>query len=130
MGKLDPPGLTVEKERNEAKELRVRVTKGEDPQGEKQREKHRETPKTIKELAGLFRDQYISKELKPSTQRTYKSRLLKIERKFGKHSVDDLTRAEIKRFLKGIAEKHPYSANRVQAIFSKKIGRASCRERV
>src|SRR5690625_2079903 len=104
---------------SDLKELRVRVTKGEDPQGEKQREKHRETPKTIKELAGLFRDQYISKELKPSTQRTYKSRLLKIERKFGKHSVDDLTRAEIKRFLKGIAEKHPYSANRVQAIFSK-----------
>src|SRR5690625_4869562 len=109
----------IRKRKKRRKGIRGKGYKRVDPQGEKQREKHRETPKTIKELAGLFRDQYISKELKPSTQRTYKSRLLKIERKFGKHSVDDLTRAEIKRFLKGIAEKHPYSANRVQAIFSK-----------
>jgi len=119
IGKYEPPALTVSKARNEAKELRVRVNKGEDPQGEKQREKHTEKPKTIGELATLFREQYISKELKKSTQRTYKNRLLKIERKFGKHSVDELTRAEIKRFLKGIAEKHPYNANRIQAIFSK-----------
>lgn len=119
IGKFEPPALTVANARDEAKELRVRVNKGEDPQGEKQREKHRVTPKTIGELSNLFKEQYINKELKPSTQTTYKSRLGKIERKFGKYSVDELTRSEIKRFLKGIAEKHPYSANRVQAIFSK-----------
>ena len=119
IGKFEPPALTVSKARDEAKEIRVRVTKGEDPQGEKQRSKYTETPKTIGELAELFKEQYINKELKASTQKTYKSRLNKIVKKFGKHSVDDLTRAEIKRFLKGIAKDHPYSANRVQAIFSK-----------
>ena len=119
IGKFEPPALTVAKARGEAKELRVRVNKGEDPQGEKQKSKYTEKPKTIMELASLFKEQYINKELKASTQTTYKSRLGKIERKFGKYSVDELTRAEIKRFLKGIAEKHPYSANRVQAIFSK-----------
>ena len=119
IGKYEPPALTVSIARGRAKELRVQVNNGEDPQGEKQRKKYSETPKTVGELAKLFKEQYVEKELKASTQKTYKSRIGKIERKFRNHSVNDLTRAEIKRFLKGIAEEHPYSANRVQAIFSK-----------
>lgn len=119
IGKYDPPALTLAIARDEAKALRVQVNRGNDPQGEKLKQKHAENPKTISELAELFREQYINKELKSSTQKTYKSRLRKIERRFKNHSIEEITRADVKRFLKEIAEKHPYSANRVQAIFSK-----------
>lgn len=111
--------FTLSDARAKVDELRSYVKKGGDPQGERQAEKYTERPKTIGELAEQFKLQYISKELKKSTQSSYKCRLKKIEDKFSKSFIDDLTRAEIKRFLKDIAEKQPYNANRVQAIFSK-----------
>ncbi|MDR9419500.1 tyrosine-type recombinase/integrase [Gracilimonas sp.] len=113
------PSVSLAEARRRADELRVQVHAGEDPQGEKQRLKNKEAPKTIGELADLFEEEYIERELKESTQSSYKSRLNKIRKKFSKYSVDEVTRGDVKRFLKKIADKQPYNANRVQAIFSK-----------
>lgn len=113
------PSVSLKEARDKADDLRVQVNRGEDPQGEKQRIKNAVQPKTIGELADIFEKDYIERELKKSTQSSYKSRLNKIRKKFKTYSVDDVSKGDVKKFLKKIADKQPYNANRIQAIFSK-----------
>ncbi len=119
IGKYEPPTFTLATAREKARALRVLVSEGNDPQGDKQRKKNIEAPTTVGDLAKIFKEQYVSKNLKSSTQKSYNSRISKIENKFKDISIDEITRAEVKRFLRGIAETQPYNANRIQSIFSK-----------
>jgi integrase len=113
------PSVSLRKAREKADELRVEVQKGGDPQGELQKKKKEAIPKTISELAEIFEKEYVNKKLKPSTQKTYMSRVRKIVSAFGDFTLDELSRSEVKFYLKRLAEKQSYNANRVQAIFSK-----------
>lgn len=119
IGKYEPPTLTLATARDKARELRVQVSNGQDPQGEKQRSKFQEQPKTVSELVSIFKEDYVKQNLKSSTQKTYTSRLNKIEKKFGRVSIEEVNRNDVKRYLKNLAESQPYNANRIQSILSK-----------
>lgn len=112
------PALSLGMARKKAGELSVMITDGIDPLEERKRKKRAANIITVKELIKDFKKDYLPKK-KPSTQKTYSSRINKIEKKFGRWNLDEVSRKEVKRFLKSIAHKHPTNANRVQAIFSK-----------
>lgn len=112
------PAVNLALAREKARELSVQVSDGIDPLEVKKSKMRKPDITSVKELIEDFKRDYLPKK-KKSTQNTYKSRIKKIEGRFGKLGVDDVTRHEVKRFLKEIAAKQPVNANRVQAIFSK-----------
>lgn len=119
IGTYAPPVLTLAYARKEAMKLRVQASGGDDPQGEKLKVKHEDAPKKVGELAKVFIEQHVRKNIKPSAQQNYINRLNKIVGWFKNHPIESLSRADVKRYLKQVAEKHPYDANRLQAHFSK-----------
>lgn len=111
----DVPGLTVEAARNEAKILRVRVNKGEDPQAEK---KAKNDAETVNELADLFEETHLPKK-RASTAASYMSLLKPIRKELGRLKVVAVLHGDIERLHDKLSKSTPTRANRVVAVLSK-----------
>lgn len=112
------PALSLGQARKEAKRLVVSIARGVDPLEERKKHKRASNVHKVSELIDEFKSEYLPKK-KKSTQLTYTSRIKKIEKEFGDWGLDEVQGNNVRRFLMKIAKKHPISANRVQAIFSK-----------
>jgi len=97
---------------------------GKDPLLERQTK--RETkPVTLAEYIEQFKDDYVKRRIKASTQKTYKSRLNKIlNDKIAKRPLEDISRSDVRKFLKTEAKKYPINANRMHSILSKLFNEA------
>lgn len=113
----DYPKIGLSEAREKAKEARDEIKKGLNPAEERRRNKNKPDAMTIADLAEAYKAEYLPNK-KESTQITYTSRINKIVRKFGKVPIDELSGRDIKVWLRSVAEKHPTSANRLQAILS------------
>ncbi|HBQ61282.1 MAG TPA: hypothetical protein DD671_17115 [Balneolaceae bacterium] len=110
--------------RDVAKEYRRTLDEGKDPIAQRQKNRD-EKPITLGEYIERFKNDYVERKLKASTQTTYKSRLNKvISNKLSKIPLKDIDRPDIRSFLKGEAKDYPTNANRLQAILSKVFNEA------
>lgn len=114
----DYPDTSLSKARDKARKKKSQVQEGFNPMAERKARKQAPDVVTIRDLIEDFKRDYLPKK-KASTRSSYKSRINKIEKKFGSKSIEELTRRDVKRWLKKIAKKQPVNANRLQAIFSK-----------
>lgn len=108
--------------RQEAKALKVRVDRGDDPLGEEQAE--RKAP-TVAELCERFEREYLPRR-RPLTQRDYaraiKNDILPVLRN---KKVADVSYADLDNLHRKITERgSPYSANRAIAVASKMFAQA------
>lgn len=117
IGKYSPPALTLKKARDKAKELRVQVNNGKDPQGEKQKQKYVQPPLTFKKLAQKYKATSLP-TLRDKTQ-TEHERIIDNELipAFGKMPASELTKTQIISFLdkKAIDNDKKIMANRIRA---------------
>jgi integrase len=115
---------TLAEAREIAKEYRKALDEGLDPMAEKQKNRN-EKPITLGEYIERFKNDYVERKLKASTQKTYKSRLNKVSsNKLSSIPLKDIDRPDVRSFLKGEAKQHPTNANRLQAILSKLFNEA------
>ena len=108
--------ITVDQAREIAKDWAADVRKGEDPGGD--RKEKRAAPR----MSDLF-ERYISDHAKPHKKPSSvedDERIIRtfVGPEFGKRKVVEVTRSDIDRFHKSLAET-PYRANRVLAMLSK-----------
>lgn len=107
--------MTLKVAREMADELRLRVKKGEDPQGEEMSIKN-SAPKTFGELVTHYKAIHLT-TLKESTQQDYNNRIEIILNHFKKDRyLKDISRGDVFNFLESI--KAPVQAQRIQAILS------------
>ena len=114
------PEIGLAQARSVAKELKVKLALGIDPQVEKKKRENAPTPKTFNELSRTFKDKHLPK-LKPSTRADYERRINNdILPVLGKYTVESITRYDVLSLLEEIAEKRkaPIQANRIRAILS------------
>jgi integrase len=113
------PDWPVLKAIKEAKALRRRIDKDEDPLAEKQA---RHEAATVAELCGRFAEEYIPTK-RPSTQIDYILHTEIVRKRLGSLKVDAVTSIHIQRLHQ--AWKHrPYKANRILALASSMFTRA------
>lgn len=110
--------LTVQKARDMAREEKVRVLKGEDPQAEKKKVAKADGVRTVGELMKWWLDNYAMK-----VRRGWKEDERRIDRrivpKLGRVRLRDLNVDALDRFHEGIAKTAPVEANRcVQTLRS------------
>lgn len=118
------PDWTLTDARDKARELSKIVSEGKDPAAAKLKEKSSK-PVTLGEYVDRFINDYVKRKLKASTQKTYTSRLNKIKNNgIAKKPLNDISRAEIRHFLKSEAKDHPTNANRLHSILSKMFNEA------
>ncbi len=100
------------------------LAEGKDPLLERQI-KREATPVTLAEYLEQFKNDYVKRKLKPSTQKTYTSRLNKIQNdKIARLPLKDISRSDVRKFLKAEAGEHPTNANRLHSILSKVFNEA------
>lgn len=108
--------ITPDEARDLARRTLGDVSRGEDPSGQKQRE--RRAP-NVSALCDRFIDEYVPVRCKPSTQREYKRCCdIFIRPKIGAMKIQDITRPDIAALHHGLRDK-PYQANRVLGVLSK-----------
>jgi len=112
------PRWSVSAAREEAKELRKRIDRGEDPAGEKR--ERRDAP-TIQDLMDRYvRDHLPTKCQEPKRIKDEFTMLVEIKEKLGKHTkVADVHHGDIADMHRRISERAPGRANRMLAITSK-----------
>jgi len=118
------PEIGLAEARELAKRVNISVADGHNPAADRRRNRNKPDAMTIADLAEAYKAEYLPNK-KESTQITYTSRINKIVRKFGKVPVDELSGRDIKVWLRSVAEKHPISANRLQAILSSMYSHAT-----
>ena len=112
------PDWTTTAARDEAKELKRRIDRGEDPMGDRHDE--RAAP-TVNALADRFEAEHLVKR-RAATDRDYKSILrLHIRPRLGKIKVADLRHSDVEKMHREIAANAPYRANRAVAVLSKML---------
>ena len=110
------PDWSVAAAREEAKELKRRINRGEDPMGE--RHSARAAP-TVKDLAERYITDHLPKK-RPSSQTDDKAMIDQIILpRLGKFKVADLRHADIDRLHREVTKRAPYRANRTAALLSK-----------
>lgn len=120
IGSVD--NYTLGEARAKAESWRKMLDDGKDPITEKQKNKE---AITLGEYIGVFKNDYVERKLKSSTQKSYNSRLNKIcDDRISKMPLKDIDRPTLREFLKGETKNHPTNANRIQAILSKVINEA------
>jgi integrase len=114
---------TIAEAREKVEDWRKMLDDGIDPINEKQENKD---AITLAEYIDRFKKEYLPRKLKPSTQRTYKSRLNIIQRhkKLSAKKLKDITRSDVREFLKNDAKDNPVNANRFHSILSKLFNEA------
>ncbi|MCH8566909.1 MAG: integrase arm-type DNA-binding domain-containing protein, partial [Balneolales bacterium] len=120
------PAYSLVLARQRVSELRVQVSKGIDPSAEKSKNAKaravQNKPVTISQLAKDFQAGHFSK-LKPNTRKGYQSAIQSnIVAVLGNRPVKELTRSELRKFLKTFVVKgHTTTGNRIHAILSKML---------
>jgi integrase len=110
------PAWTLVAAREEAKQLRRRVDRGEDPMGV--RHEQRAAP-TINDLADRFEAEHLAKR-RATTVVDYKSILrLYIRRNLGKMRVADVRHSDVEKLHRSVAKSAPVRANRVVSVLSR-----------
>jgi|SRR5690625_390073 len=113
---------TLAEARKIASEWRKMLDDGKDPIAEKQQNKE---AITLAEYIEIFKNDYLKRKLKPSTQKTYASRLNKaLKDPISKLSLIEIDRPDVRKFLKAEAKNHPTNANRLHSILSKLFNEA------
>jgi len=113
---------SVEAARREAKSLKKRVDRGEDPFGE--RAAHR-LAETVSDLCDRYEKEHLPKKREAS--QTDDKRMIErfIKPELGKEKIKDIRFADIDRLHARIGETKPIMANRVLALLSKMFSLAS-----
>ncbi len=84
-----------------ANDWRKLLDDGKDPMAEKNKQKEY-SPLTLGEYVEIFKNDYVQRKLKASTQKTYSSRLNKISNsKLSAIPLEDISRGQVRSFLKG-----------------------------
>lgn len=110
------PDWSVAAAREEAKELKRRIDRGEDPMGERHNE--RAAP-TVKDLADRYTEEHLPKK-RPSSRQDDQAMLDQIILpRLGKFKVADVRHADIDRLHREVTKRAPYRANRSAALLSK-----------
>jgi integrase len=111
------PTWSVDAARDEAKDLKHRIDKGEDPQAEKEAERN---AATVAELCDRFIAEHVSKR-RASTQRDYRGIIDgHIKPQIGKKLVAALDHRDVEELHAGITKRgHRHRANRVIAVLSR-----------
>lgn len=118
------PDWSLSEAREKARELSKIVSEGKDPARLKQDEKA-SNPDTLAEYIERFKKDHVERMLKPSTQKSYKARLNKVQvSPLGKMYLIDIERKDVRRFLKDEHEKYPTNTNRLHSILSKLFNEA------
>ena len=113
--------IKAEEARRRAKVLMGAASDGNDVIGLKVA---KDNAPTIADLGVKFKEEYIKRYLKASTQNEYSRNVdLYIVPKLGHIKVADLSRSDVAAFHSGLAHK-PYQANRVLGVLSKMISEA------
>ena len=116
------PTITLNYAREKATEYAQMVADGYDPNREKNNRKS-DNPVTLSEYIDRFEREYVLRrnKLKTSTINDYKSRLrrLRREKSLSSKPITDITRADIRSFLKSVNDTQPYNANRLHSLLSK-----------
>jgi integrase len=111
------PEWSAEAARNEAKELRRRIDRGEDPASEKR--ERREAP-TVADLAERYRIEHLPKKAKSSQTNDWQMIKNVILPRLGSRKVADVHHGDIEALHRDItANGKPIRANRVLAVASK-----------
>jgi len=113
------PAWSVQAARNEAKELRKRVDRGDDPMGE--RHEDREAA-TVKRLWELYERDHLPTKRDAKRDRQIWERHVKGE--LGNRKVAAVRRTDVRQLHREISERAPIRANRVLALLSKMFGMA------
>lgn len=117
------PDWSLSEAREKARELAKLIGQGIDPMSERHKRNHKNI--TLEGYIERFKKEYLVRKLKPSTQKTYKSRLNKVlSSKLANRPIADISKGEIRSFLKQVAVEHPISANRLHSILSKLFNEA------
>ena len=111
----DFPTWAVSVARDEAKGLRKRVDRGEDPKGEERAE--RQAP-TVRDLCAMYEEEHLPSKRESSAGEDRRQIQKYVLPKLGHKKVADVTRRDIKALHKGLADM-PYRANRLLALLSK-----------
>lgn len=120
IGSVD--NYTLAEARDKVDDWRKMLDEGKDPITEKESNKE---AITLGEYIEIFKNDYVERKLKSSTQKTYKSRLNKVsDDSISNMPLKDLDRSMLRGFLKGEAKDYPTNANRLQAILSKVLNEA------
>lgn len=120
IGSVD--NYTLAEARDKVDDWRKMLDEGKDPITEKESNKE---AITLGEYIEIFKNDYVERKLKASTQKTYKSRLNKVsDDNISNMPLKDLDRSMLRGFLKGEAKDYPINANRLQAILSKVLNEA------
>lgn len=110
------PDWSVEAAREEAKSLKQKIDRGEDPLAE--RVEAREAP-TVADLIGRFKEDYLPRK-RPATVRDYSRWLDRfVVPKLGSVKVADVQHADIDALHRSISKDTPTQANRVIAVLSR-----------
>jgi integrase len=111
----DFPTWAVSVARDEAKGLRKRVDRGEDPKAEERAE--RQAP-TVRDLCAMYEEEHLPRKRASSAAEDRRQIQKYIVPKLGRKKVADVTRRDIKTLHKSL-ESMPYRANRLLALLSK-----------
>lgn len=120
------PTLSLSAARNKVRdELAPMVADGIDP-ARVRKDRETESPTTVAEYVDQFKNGYMKRRLKVSTFKTYSSRLNKVKNdtKLSSLYLKDVTRADVRRFLKTESKENPTNANRLHSILSKLFNEA------
>ncbi|MGF7177016.1 tyrosine-type recombinase/integrase [Azospirillum doebereinerae] len=110
------PDWSVAAARDEAKSLKQRIDRGEDPLAE--REAHRAAP-TVAELVQQFKEDYLPRK-RPGTVQQYTLIFDNIViPKIGNRKVEEIKHADIDAIHREVSKRTPIQANRVVAVLSK-----------
>lgn len=107
---------TAKAAREEAKSLKLRIDRGEDPQGDLQGTRD---AMTVTDLCDRFAEEHF-RHLRPSTERDYRMLIRnRIEKPLGMRPVAEVAYSDIEALHRKISAEAPYLANRTVALLSK-----------
>jgi integrase len=114
------PTWSVIAARAEARELKMRIARGDDPLAELKAE--RGAP-TVAELCDRFLDDHVARK-RPNTRKQYGRIVEIIRRALGRKQVAAVEHADAVRLHRDIGRRAPVMANRTAAVLSKMMGMA------
>jgi integrase len=115
---------SLKEARDKVKEWRKLLDDGIDPRYEKKRNLE-EKVVTVKDYLERFKVDHVKRRLRPSTQKTYNSRIDKlIDSELADIPIRELSKANIKKYLDKESVKHPVNANRLHSILSSMLNQA------